>query len=263
MDAVDIGVRLVEERERVGYNQTSFARVIGISRVALRSIEEGKSDFKMSVLIAAAAAGVDVQYVLTGVRSNNTDFVAEKIGLDRTVINGNISGVGIAQSGSNVQVNFTSKITHKTKAVTNPGVEHITIEQRAILKELVDQVVEHEKTLKESPKSHRAVWSSLNKHCNSPTYHLIRSADFEKARKFLRMWIGRLNSSASAPVKVGDAWRKRYYAYIKANTKDPADTAALKTYMQKNYKADSLTQLANDELEAVYRYVAGRISRKS
>lgn len=259
MDAIDIGVRLLEERERLGYNQTSFARQIGISRIALRNIEEGKSDFKMSVLMSAAQSGADIQYIVTGIRSRNADDVEKSVGYTKNVIEGSVTGVGFAQSGS--KVTFTNKLVEKTTAVTNPGVEHITEGQRSALKELVDKVVDTEKALKKIPKSHRAVWASLNRHCKVPSYSLIARGDFEKARKYLHMWIGRLNAAPSAPVKNGDDWRKRRYSYIMANTKQPEEKDALQRYMARKYKVESLTGLANDELEAVYRYVAGRKRR--
>lgn len=258
MQIDEIAARLTEERERLGYTKAAFARLVGVSSEAMRLIEAGKSDFKASLLAASASAGADVQYILTGVRSRNTESVEGAVGYTKNIIQGGVSGVGFAQNGSNVQVINTTRLTQKTTAVTNPGAEHITPEQRVVLKDLVDQVVEREAALKKTPKTHRAVWAALNKHCGVPTYPLIKVADFDKARKYLHMWIGRLNAAPSAPVVDGDAWRKRHYAYIKVNSKDPSEAQALRNYMARKFDVDSLTLLANDELEAVYRYVAQR-----
>ena len=146
--------------------------------------------------------------------------------------------------------------------VTNPGVEHISTEQRAKLKALVDEIVETEARLKQRPRKHSSVWSALNKHCGAPSYSLIASGHFEKARTYLNSTLGRLNSMASAPVKNGDEWRSRKYKYIKINAKSPADSAALTAYIKTNFGADSLTELSNDELERAYRYVASRRPRR-
>jgi transcriptional regulator with XRE-family HTH domain len=262
MNLFDVAARFTDERKRIGYNQSAFARLLGLSVPGLRNIEAGESEFKVNVLMAAAAAGVDVQYVLTGVRSSNVKAVADEIGFEKQAIHGAVSGVGFAQTGANIQIIHTNNHRTTVKAETTPGEKHITVPQRAKLKELVDEVAEKEALLKKKPKAHRAIWAALNKHCQVNTYTLIALDDFEKARKYLHMWLGRLNSSASAPVKDGDAWRKSRYSYIKVNSKTPDDAEALKAYMARKYKAESLTELSNDELEEVYRYVAGRRNKK-
>ena len=241
------------------YSQVAYARSIGISTEALRKIEIGKSLCKADTLARAASIGADIQYILTGVRSTNIDAVSRIVGYEGGIKIDNVVGIGYINSNSG-QIQISPR--NITKAITRPGDEHITVEQRAILKDLVDKIVETEATLKKAPKSHRAVWASLNAHCRVNTYTLIAATDFEKARKFLHQWLGRLNSSASAPVKDGDNWRKRHYAYIKINTKDPVDAEAVATYMARKFKAESLTDLSNDELDAVYKYVAGRRNKR-
>lgn len=262
MNLADIGERIAEERGRLGFTQVAFARLLGISRVGLRNIEAGTSEFKVNVLAEAAAAGVDVQYVLTGVKSENTKQVKEEIGLEKQAIHGPVSGIGFASNVKNLQIIQTTNHRTTHKAETKPGDEHITEDQKVKIKELVDKIVETEATLRKNPASYRSVWASLNKHCRVTTYPLIKLEDFEKARKYLNQWLGRLNSSASAPVKDGDNWRKRHYSYIKINTKDPMDAQAVTDYMARKYKATSLTELSNDELETVYRYVAGRRNKR-
>lgn len=262
MEMSEIAARLIEERERLDYNKAAFARLLGINSETLRLIEAGKSAFRVDVLARGASAGIDVQYVLTGVRSQNTETVAQEIGFEKQVIKGEVSGIGFVGPGSHVQIVNTQQHITRTKVEAKPGVDHIRDEQKRILTDLVDQVVETEAVLKKAPKTHRAVWSSLNKHCGVTSYHLIRLEDFDKARKFLNMWLGRLNSSASAPVKNGDAWRNKKIRYIKTNTKSPEDEAAMRAYIKREFKATSLTELANDELERTYGYVAGLKRRK-
>ncbi len=150
----------------------------------------------------------------------------------------------------------------RVQVSADPGGEHISDEQKAKLKQLVDEVIATEQKLKKRPRSYGAVWGALNKHCKVTSYHCIAFDDFEKARKFLHQELGRLNSMKSAPVKNGDDWRRKRYANIKINSKGEEDTKALKAYMKRNFGAESLTELANDELDRVYRYVAGRRQRK-
>lgn len=64
-----VGQRLVEERKRLGMSQGAFYEACGASRAAQYNFE---SDINLpggAYLIAAAALGVDVSYVLTGVRN--------------------------------------------------------------------------------------------------------------------------------------------------------------------------------------------------
>ncbi|WP_193603429.1 helix-turn-helix domain-containing protein [Agrobacterium sp. MS2] len=262
MDFEVIGARFAQERERLGYTASSFARLLNVTRVTLANVESGKNEFKSGVLVAAAAAGMDVQYVLTGVRSTNVEKVADEVGFEKQVIQGNVSGVGFAGAGANISIVNTQ--THRTtvRPETKPGEEHISIEQRAVLTELVNKVVEKEELLKKAPKSYRAVWAALNKHCKVNSYQLIAAADFEKARSYLNQWIGSLHGMRSAPLKDGEDWRKRKIQAIWANTKTPDDEAALRAYALKNFGSESIKELANDELERTYKYVASRRSRK-
>lgn len=259
MEISDFADRFTQERERLGHSRVSYARALGLSEEGLRKIENGKSVCRVDVLANAASMGADVQYILTGVRSQNIEDVSRSVGYEENVKIDNVVGVGyIKHNHGTIHINPR----HTTKAITNPTEDHISIDQRAKLIELVNDIVKQEGVLKRTPKSHRAVWSALNAHCQVNTYTLIAAKDFEKARKYLQQWLGRLNSSASAPVKDGDNWRKRHYAYIKINTKDPDDAAAVDAYMARRFKVTSLTELSNDELDAVYKYVAGRRNKR-
>jgi transcriptional regulator with XRE-family HTH domain len=67
---MNIGERIKEEREKLGFDQEGFAALGGASRHSQIDWEKGKSFPNAKVLAAYAAAGADVQYILTGVRSN-------------------------------------------------------------------------------------------------------------------------------------------------------------------------------------------------
>jgi len=59
-----IGKRLAEERKRLGYSQSAFADLVGVSFSSQRRYEDGRSSPDTAYLEAAAKAGVDVGYVL-------------------------------------------------------------------------------------------------------------------------------------------------------------------------------------------------------
>lgn len=64
-----IGERLAEERKRLGFNQTDFAAVAGVSRKTLFGYESGERAPDAGGLAAWAAEGMDVMYVVVGERS--------------------------------------------------------------------------------------------------------------------------------------------------------------------------------------------------
>jgi transcriptional regulator with XRE-family HTH domain len=63
----DRGLRLREERERLGISQTEFARIGGASKGSQILYEKGKPP-TADYLEAIAEAGADVTYILTGRR---------------------------------------------------------------------------------------------------------------------------------------------------------------------------------------------------
>lgn len=64
-----IGSRLREERERLALNQESFAELAGAKRRTLVDWEKGVSSPTAVQLQALSSSGVDIQYVVVGVRS--------------------------------------------------------------------------------------------------------------------------------------------------------------------------------------------------
>lgn len=252
-DRVSIALRLTEERCRIGYTQADFARKMDVTKEGMRLYENGQRGVPGELLAKAIALGVDVQYVLSGVKSTNVaDAERAKQG---PVIVSSQNGTAIgSMHGGNV-INTARHVT-RTIAKVTPGEEHITEKQASDLTALVDTVVETEAKLKKAPKTHRAVWAALNRHCGVTSYRLIPLADFEKAKKYLHQWLGRLNAMPSAPVKDGDSWRKRQYAYIKINSKDFPE--AVEAYLRKNFKASSLTELSDEDLKRTYQYVASK-----
>ncbi|MCL8304586.1 helix-turn-helix domain-containing protein [Pseudomonas putida] len=66
---MNIGERLREERVRLGYNQADFAAIAGVAKTSQFNYEKGDRSPDADYLAAIAEKGVDVLYVVTGVRS--------------------------------------------------------------------------------------------------------------------------------------------------------------------------------------------------
>lgn len=65
---VSIGERLREERVRLGMSQTTFGEVGGVTKKTQMLYEGGERAPDAAYLAAAAGSGVDVRYVVTGLR---------------------------------------------------------------------------------------------------------------------------------------------------------------------------------------------------
>ena len=66
-----IGSRLREERERLGLNQEGFGQLGGVRKQAQLLYEKDERKPDSDYLVAVAAAGVDVLFVLTGRRQSD------------------------------------------------------------------------------------------------------------------------------------------------------------------------------------------------
>lgn len=73
-----LGKRLSAERRRLGYNQDQFADAAGIKRTSVGFFERGVSPPNTNYLSAWSQIGVDLIYVLFGVRAGHTaDYQAQ------------------------------------------------------------------------------------------------------------------------------------------------------------------------------------------
>ena len=84
---VGTGDRLREERMMLGLKQEEFAQLGGVNRNTQGSYEKGERNPDTAYLTAVAKAGVDVLYVVTGVRGSSTSASgldpAEELLVDR------------------------------------------------------------------------------------------------------------------------------------------------------------------------------------
>lgn len=70
-DQYNIGIRLKDERKRLGYNQTDFSAVAGMCRKSQVEYESGVRVPDGRYLSAIAAIGADIQYIITGAYSDS------------------------------------------------------------------------------------------------------------------------------------------------------------------------------------------------
>lgn len=73
----DLGDRLREERERLGLSQAAFGELAGVKKNAQFNYEAGNRSPDSEYLSTIAKHGVDVLYVLTGMRTPGHDLIQE------------------------------------------------------------------------------------------------------------------------------------------------------------------------------------------
>ncbi len=78
-----IGIRLKEERVRLGFNQESFAAAAGVTRRPYADWEAGKTSPTTVQLASLASTGADVLYILTGRREAEALSTEEKLLIER------------------------------------------------------------------------------------------------------------------------------------------------------------------------------------
>lgn len=66
---MSFGSRLAEERKKLGLNQTEFALLGGVTKTSQVNYESGSRSPDAAYWSGIAAAGADVQYILTGMRA--------------------------------------------------------------------------------------------------------------------------------------------------------------------------------------------------
>ncbi|STZ07184.1 Helix-turn-helix domain [Moraxella caprae] len=259
-DIQEVALRLTSERATHGFSQNALAEKTGKSRQQYINYETGRSEMTVGFLYALDQLGFDIYYIITGVRNTDSNKPVSEPQGQTNNIQGGVSGV-LAGAGSTVhQVNTQKHIT-KTVAEVKPGIEHITDEQRANLKRLVDEVVELEQKYRtaQSAKGHQAVWASLNKKMKVPKYSLIPLDKYETARKHLQSWIGRLSDTKTAKKTDTDAVRKRQYAYIHTNIKKLGLDDWYRNYLQERHGVTSSTELDDVRLKQAYQAVAYKV----
>lgn len=75
----EIAIRLREERDRLGLNQTDFGAIAGVKRNAQMNYENGTRKPDADYLAAIASHGVDVGYLITGLPTITSAALQEEL----------------------------------------------------------------------------------------------------------------------------------------------------------------------------------------
>lgn len=68
---MSFGIRLSDERKRIGLNQKEFSEIAGVSKTSQVNYESGERSPNVEYLQAIISTGVDIYYILTGERADN------------------------------------------------------------------------------------------------------------------------------------------------------------------------------------------------
>ena len=279
MERIDIALNLIDERERLGYSRNNFATQVNMTNESLRLYEIGKTNMSADFLAAAAQLGVDVQFVLTGVRSQNLHMISEKFENELNQhlnenngvqFNAEVSGSPVIGNNNTVnQVNGTQNNITTQKHVTKTVVEistdsdkYVNEAEKANLLKLVNQIVLKEQEVKRKPKTHKAVWSSLNSFCGVTTYKLIAKEDYVKAEGFLRKWLGNLSNMPSSKRNNPTAHRNQQYREIHVKIGELNLETWYRDTLKRKFNVDSATELDDVELAELVKSVRGKYTRE-
>lgn len=201
MHLIDIAKNLIDEREKLGYSRKNFAAQTNVSNESIRLYEAGKVNMSAEFLLAAIKLGVDIQYLFTGVRSENLHRVSEKIAEELNKSIQNIEDV-ISDTFVNSDKAISGTMEHhvgskcSSTSVTTGTIGTLFINDIQIekLHLLVNEIIRIENIVKKKPRTARSVWQSLSAYCQTNSYKFIESQDYQKAELFLKKWIGQLTA---------------------------------------------------------------------
>lgn len=144
------------------------------------------------------------------------------------------------------------------KVTVTPGDGVISEEQKVALTRLRDEWILLHNSIRKKPLGYGAAWSRINKSAGATSYHLIQDCNFYRAVTYIKKEMAKLRNMRSAPAKDGN-WRNAKIGAIKARCKNQlGDDVAYRPYIKKNFKAESLADLATDELQRTYAYIMAK-----
>lgn len=74
----NLSQRLLEERKRLGFNQTDFGALGGVSKWTQLNYEKGANNPDLDYLVKVGAVGADILYILTGSHGASTTLLADE-----------------------------------------------------------------------------------------------------------------------------------------------------------------------------------------
>lgn len=126
-----------------------------------------------------------------------------------------------------------------------------------MLKRLHDDWVELSAAVKTraKPITPQQAWIAINRAGNCTTYKHMRQMHFAAACAYVQQQMAILRSGKTAR-KRDPKWRNSRIGAIKARCINQlSDDSAYRPYISKNFNAQSLTELDDEQLEKTYRHV--------
>jgi len=174
---------------------------------------------------------------------------------------GTINNSGTFNNIGRDQVNIHADRVNKRYGYTpKPG--DLTPAQANKIMQLVNEIVELERTVKIRARSHAAVYSGLKNKFKVSYYREIPESQYPQAEAYLYLQRGRLLKAKQTQSGNDPDVRKTRYKQIHQHSKNCNFTANdLKAYVQVNYSVNSLSELSMDQLDSVYNYFL-KLSKK-
>lgn len=168
-----------------------------------------------------------------------------------------VDGNGFANLGSIGTINYYgAEKQPEPTVVVQTGVGVIDAAQKRQITNWVRSVVKAG-AARNPPKTYGSVWNAFKDHMKVSKYDEILAIDFEKAKKWL-LRSGAISSSLpSASKKIAD-WRNRRIKAIHARCKEIDITDWRIAHMKKKFGKESMLDLPDDDLEALYRTVMNK-----
>ena len=134
-----------------------------------------------------------------------------------------------------------------------PAGAQLSAAHKGTLDGLINEIVFHESLKRGKPYKAQSVRLHLRKALDLPPRLL--DADFERMERYLRGWLARVAESKPSPGH-DEKWRKRRVARILSTCKELGRHKQLEQLLATAYGAAILVELADDQLNDVFRLVS-------
>lgn len=173
----------------------------------------------------------------------------------RSPVGHTVTGDGNVIGNGNTVTHYhePAVVQRKTYVKTGDGV--LDAAQKAKINALIKEWAATRDAVRKSKAEISTLRYAFNTYMNVNSYHEIKQEDFDKALRWLYRQTGIINSMPSAATK-NPNWRNKRYASIKAKCRDlEGGLDRQKIYIKEKYGANSLTELADEQLEASYHHI--------
>ncbi|WP_212715305.1 helix-turn-helix transcriptional regulator [Halomonas sp. 15WGF] len=145
---MNIGERLKEERERIGLSQTALAQIGGVGKTTQIKYEKGSSRPDSAYLSAVSEEGIDIFYVLKGLRFGTPE--AQPLGMP-------LSDQGL------IDVDQLVRIAKRLDAITKEAGKRMPTSQLVEIAADIYNYFQHEEGVEDDEKLARTLKLVINR----------------------------------------------------------------------------------------------------